>query len=43
MELKGDLEGNVDTFGSLPAILEHVWIDCRKHTKYSVRLSVANR
>jgi len=43
MELKDDLEGDVDTFGSLPAILERVWTECRKLTKYSNRLSVANR
>jgi len=41
--LKDDLEGNVDIFGSLPAILELVWTDCRKLTKYSTRVSVANR
>jgi hypothetical protein len=43
MELKDDLEGDVDTFGSLRAILERVWTDCRKLTKYSNQMSVANR
>jgi len=43
MELKDDLEGDVDTFGSLPAILERAWTDCRKLTNYSHWLSVANR